>query len=162
MVDNNRILSKIFRISGFLDKIGTVGIHRSGWAATGLLAVSCSGPTVASKPDVAAALRPPNPGPPSMCRSRCRLADWRNGWPRGSTSIGPGIGRAPFARHGGLDRLAERHSEEMARSRKMSRHGFSERAQRQRAASGWCGPRSSRDEGSRFSDPNPGFQNVLF
>ncbi|MFM1558631.1 MAG: CAP domain-containing protein [Roseibacillus sp.] len=71
-------------------------------------------------------------------------------------------GRAPFARHGGLDRLAERHSEEMARSRKMSHHGFSERAQRQRAASGWCGPRSSRDEGSRFSDPNPGFQNVLF
>ena len=39
-------------------------------------------------------------------------------------------GRAPFARHGGLDRLAERHSEEMARSRKMSHHGFSERAQR--------------------------------
>lgn len=75
MVDNNRILSKIFRISGVLDKIGTVGIHRSGWAATGLLAVSCSGPTVPSKPDVAAALRR------TQARPQCAAhgAGWRTG-----------------------------------------------------------------------------------
>jgi hypothetical protein len=100
MVDNNRILSKISRISGFLDKIGTVGIHLSGWAATGLLAVS----------------------PVRAQRSRPSRA-----WQLLSAEPRPAL-NVPFTVQAGG--LAERHSEEMARSRKMSHHGFSERAQR--------------------------------
>ena len=161
MVDNNRILSKIFRISGVLDKIGTVGIHLSGWAATGLLAVS---PVRAqrSRPSRAWQLLSAEPRPALNVPLTVQAGGLEERVTARINQYRARHGRAPFARHGGLDRLAERHSEEMARSRKMSHHGFSERAQRQRAASGWCGPRSSRDEGSRFSDPNPGFQNVLF
>ncbi len=54
-------ISKLSRMSSFLDKIRTVGIHLSGGAATGLLAVSCSGPAVPSKPGVALLSAEPRP-----------------------------------------------------------------------------------------------------
>jgi hypothetical protein len=117
---------------GFSTKSGPLGFTFRAGPQQGYwlyLLFGPSGPVQAGRGNCS----PPNPGPPSMCRSRCRRADWRSGIPRRWR----GVGRC---------RTTDSRSAPSG----------------QRAASGWCGPRSSRDEGSRFSDPNPGFQNVLF
>lgn len=120
-------------MSGFRSKIGTVG-NTIAVIAAGLSAVSCSRPTVPSDPGVALVAREPTPESvyPVMVRQR----NLESQVVAEINHFRAQHGRAPFARHRGLDGLAEDHSRRMAGQGTMSHAGFSKRVERARGRYG--------------------------
>ncbi len=114
-------------MSGFRKQIGTAG-NKIAAIALGLLAVSCSRPAVPSKPDVALVAMEPTSAPEFP--ATVQQGDLESQMVAEINRFRVQHGRAPFARHRGLEALALDHSEKMAHRRKMSHEGFSMRSDR--------------------------------
>ena len=119
-------------MSGKVHKIGTVGIQLLGLAAAGLLAVSCSPPAVPSRPDVALVHLDRTPLEESLPSTETISPMAERGL---EAEVVARINRyrerkglPPFARHHGLDQLAEEHARDMRNIRHMSHDGFKRRA----------------------------------